>query len=279
MIPGMGDTNMTTDNPDRGDPDIPPDATANSDPHRAVRADGGDWNSEPTTGDDGWGADGTTDDGEDDQHADSEWETEGQTTDRGWVADGPNEGQPPSSPVGTRSSPNKGPDEQFCSSCGGVINRQATICPQCGVTTRNTTTKTQQEPMGRLAAALIGGIVGFVISFVLGLIVSFLSVFVALPTGGAIAGYLRGANTKESAITGGLSGVIASIPTLVLYGVILLFFGALGVAEGPEAFEGVAGVAIIGVVLFVVGLVLNIGLGALGGAIGAAVSDRQDPEL
>lgn len=41
-----------------------------------------------------------------------------------------------------RESP--GPDEQYCSSCGEVIKKQAEICPECGV---------RQSPVGGTSAS------------------------------------------------------------------------------------------------------------------------------
>lgn len=44
------------------------------------------------------------------------------------AADGENDGDQIQS-----DEPEKGADEQFCSSCGAVIKKEAAICPECGV--------------------------------------------------------------------------------------------------------------------------------------------------
>ncbi|AGN01458.1 hypothetical protein L593_07565 [Salinarchaeum sp. Harcht-Bsk1] len=52
-----------------------------------------------------------------------------------------------------------GPDEQYCASCGEIIERRAEICPHCGVRNRNapSTARTDRTTAGILAI-LLGGI-------------------------------------------------------------------------------------------------------------------------
>ncbi|ARS91868.1 hypothetical protein B1756_14475 [Natrarchaeobaculum aegyptiacum] len=39
-----------------------------------------------------------------------------------------------------------GPDEQFCSSCGELIKREAEICPHCGVRVAGTSSTDRKDP-------------------------------------------------------------------------------------------------------------------------------------
>lgn len=62
--------------------------------------------------------------------------------------------------VETSAESGKGADEQFCSSCGEVIKKDAEICPECGVS--------QSEDDGNPGvAALLSGI-GFIIPIAAG---------------------------------------------------------------------------------------------------------------
>lgn len=132
------------------------------------------------------------------------------------------------------------------------------------------------EPMGRLVAALIGGVIGFVSSFLLGLI-PFLGLLlgpIGMMGGGVVAGYLRGSELSESALTGGLAGLVGIIPSAALGVLFLSVFGFSAIAEGGGEFA--VGFGVIGLI-FLVALVFNVGLAALGGAIGSAITDRAPP--
>jgi len=130
------------------------------------------------------------------------------------------------------------------------------------------------EPTSRLIAALVGAAVTFVASIVFS-IIPVVGNLAALLAGGAAAGYLRGSDTTESAITGGLAGVIASAPLILVAGVVMFTLGVGAVGEGAIA-GGVVGLAIVAaLVLLVVGFVAVVC--AAGGAIGAAVTDRPAP--
>ena|SRR6056297_1596015 len=89
--------------------------------------------------------------------------------------------------------------------------------------------------------------------------------------GGAVAGYL---NRRDGVTAGALSGVIASIPILVvatfIFGSMLAFMPFSGGMMGPGMGPGFAGVMGIVAVTFGLGffLLYTVGLGALGGYLG-----------
>lgn len=175
-------------------------------------------------------------------------------------------------PEGRGEKPEKAHDEQYCESCGSVIKKKAAVCPECGVSTpgatggtRSSGSTTTQEPMDRYPAAGIGGGVALVVGFFLPI--------VGQVGGGAVTGFLRGPDAKESTICGGISGLIAAIPAMVIFG-LLLFLGAIGsMSEGASALGGIVAVGLI-LVLFVA---IYAGLGALGGFIGSILTDREAP--
>ncbi len=49
----------------------------------------------------------------------------------------------------------KGADEQFCQTCGAVINKKAELCPKCGVRQRQGNTKSKTT--AGVLALLLGG--------------------------------------------------------------------------------------------------------------------------
>lgn len=51
-----------------------------------------------------------------------------------------------------------GPDEEFCTSCGAVIKKEAEICPECGV--RHKVTQQSTTDKSRLSAALLALFLG-----------------------------------------------------------------------------------------------------------------------
>ena len=51
----------------------------------------------------------------------------------------------------------KGADEQFCSSCGEIIKKQAEICPECGVAQSGGTVSSSK---GRTTAAIFALFLG-----------------------------------------------------------------------------------------------------------------------
>lgn len=120
-------------------------------------------------------------------------------------------------------------------------------------------------PSGRLIAAIAGGAVAFFIGIIplLGPI-----------GGGVVSGYLRGSDTKEGVLTGGLAGLIASIPGALLAFLFLVLGGVGALIEGNgEAALGL----IVWIAVFLVAIVYMIVFCGLGGAIGAAISNRRAP--
>ena len=52
----------------------------------------------------------------------------------------------------------KGPDENFCASCGEVIKTMAEVCPKCGVRQRGTSRESSSAPM---LLNILLGLIGF----------------------------------------------------------------------------------------------------------------------
>lgn len=157
-------------------------------------------------------------------------------------------------------------DERYCESCGSAVTANAEICPECGV--RIGGTEAAVEPAGRWKAAILGGIVSFFLGWI---------PFVGPAAGGALAGYLRGSATKESALTGTLANVLASIPAVLLVG-LFVFLGVLGAGTmgGSAGAEAALGL-VVWLFIFAFSFAYFWGLGAVGGAIGASMTDRGQP--
>lgn len=51
-----------------------------------------------------------------------------------------------------------GADEQFCSSCGEIIKKEAEICPNCGVRQQSAASGSKDRTTAALLALLLGGI-------------------------------------------------------------------------------------------------------------------------
>lgn len=105
---------------------------------------------------------------------------------------------------------------------------------------------------------VIGGIVAIVLSFI-----PYSTVL-----GGAVAGYLEGGTLRDGAVVGAIAGIVALVPltvvALFLLGVFGLFAGLAGVAAG-----------LLVVLVLAVGLVYTVGLGVVGGVVGAYLADRS----
>jgi len=161
------------------------------------------------------------------------------------------------------------PGEQYCSNCGSVIAEAAELCPECGVRpdgeAQSGATNTSNEPSGRYLSAFVGGIVSFVVGWI---------PLIGPAAGGVVAGYLRGSDTKESAITGLVANVIAAIPMM---GLALLFMvlGCIGAAAGGEG-DAALGLFVCAII-FLASFVYFFVLGAAGGALGAAITNRDAP--
>lgn len=58
-------------------------------------------------------------------------------------------------------SESPGPDEEFCSSCGTVVKKEAEICPECGVRLNNVSSNNssnKDRTTAGILAILLGGI-------------------------------------------------------------------------------------------------------------------------
>lgn len=154
-----------------------------------------------------------------------------------------------------RSEP--GTDTKYCSECGNEISTKAAICPDCGVS-QDGAGGSSNEPSGRYMAAFIGSVVSFFFGWF---------PFLGPIAGGVVAGYFRGTDKKESVISAVIGTVLASVLFLA-FAVFGLF--AQAVEGTPETFIG-------WVILCVGALVYFYGFGALGGYLGAAISDRDSP--
>lgn len=171
---------------------------------------------------------------------------------------------------GTTADPvAKTADERYCESCGAAIAEAAEICPECGVRAGNeerlTGESSSDEPSGRYLSALVGGIVSFLVGWI---------PFVGPAAGGVVAGYLRGRDAKESAITGLIANVLAAVPMMGL-AVLFMILGGIGAAS-----EGASDVALglfLWALIFVASFVYFFALGAAGGALGAAITNRRAP--
>lgn len=171
---------------------------------------------------------------------------------------------------GTTARQGKSPGEKYCSNCGDPIASEAEICPSCGV--RQHGQRSRPAPYGRLKAAGIGGFLGFVVLLIP--IVNLFSPFV----GGLVAGSLRGSNTVESALTGALANVVASVP-LVVFGGLFFLLMTFGVVSDPTMGTGEAALGLaVWFGIFAVGFGLFYAVGAACGALGAALSGRAEPE-
>jgi TM2 domain-containing membrane protein YozV len=51
-----------------------------------------------------------------------------------------------------------GADEQYCSSCGEIIKKQAEICPECGVSQKTTNNSDKDRTTAGIFALLLGGL-------------------------------------------------------------------------------------------------------------------------
>lgn len=194
----------------------------------------------------------------------------------------------------------------YCPDCGSEISAQAEVCPDCGAAQRTgpanrtptgptnqasagtmnetpagttkqapggpanetptgTANQAPAEPMGRVGAALVGAAVSLFVGWF---------PLVGPAFGGIAAGYLRGDDVTESALTGTLGNVIASIPLLLLA---LLFIG-LGTIGAIVEGNGDAGLGlVIWLIVFAISFAYFYGLGALGGVLGAKITDRGTP--
>jgi hypothetical protein len=113
----------------------------------------------------------------------------------------------------------------------------------------------------------------------LGAVVTVVTSFVPLSPilGGAVAAYLRRGGRREGARVGALSGAVAAVPALALAA---LAFGGLSVVATAVGAAG--GTVVLGALLLVAtGLLVTavVGLGALGGYLGAVLVERRAADV
>lgn len=112
--------------------------------------------------------------------------------------------------------------------------------------------------------ALIGAAVTIIFTFI-----PFSSVL-----GGAVAGYLEGGELGDGIRVGAISGLIATVPMLLVFFFLgsILSFGMMG-AGGPRMLA-IGGAFVLFALLFAA--VYIVGLSAVGGAVGAVIKDDPD---
>lgn len=120
------------------------------------------------------------------------------------------------------------------------------------------------EGFGFWGNALLGAVVTIVLSFV-----PFSPVL-----GGGVAGFLQGPDRRAGVWVGAVSGVVASIPILLV-----LLAAALFVPVGVAVTDVGLGIPVLVILLLLTLLLLLLvygaGLSALGGYVGAAVAERR----
>lgn len=111
---------------------------------------------------------------------------------------------------------------------------------------------------------------------VVGALVAAVTAFVPLSPvlGGAVAAYLQGGDRDEGTRVGGLSGLVGVAPVVVLLVVLVVVFA---VAATEVALGGVVAVVVAAAMLFsvAVSVLYAVVLGALGGYLGVALSERR----
>jgi hypothetical protein len=114
---------------------------------------------------------------------------------------------------------------------------------------------------------------------VIGAVVTVLTSFVPLSPviGGAVAGYLQ---RRDGPTVGALSGVLAAIPLVAVFGLFLAVFAAVIGLGAPTEFLAFGALGAIGLVLLFLGLVvISAVLGALGGLLGVYLYEETDGDL
>lgn len=115
-----------------------------------------------------------------------------------------------------------------------------------------------RELSSKFKSAFVGSIAAFFFGWV---------PFIGPVFGGVLAGYLRGPDSREGVKTGILASIIASVPLLLLAGLV----GLAQVTEGvPEGLIGLLMIVTVSCVYFY-------GCGAVEGYVGSAFSNRDSP--
>lgn len=94
--------------------------------------------------------------------------------------------------------------------------------------------------------------------------------------GGALAGYLTGTDRSVGVKAGALSGVFVSAVAVLLSLVVVAFFSVFAIAGAPRAGLGlgILGFGLVAIVGLVAVLAYTVGLGALGGYLGAYLHEE-----
>lgn len=111
---------------------------------------------------------------------------------------------------------------------------------------------------------LLNGLIGGVVAVVLGFI-PFSTVL-----GGGVAGYLEGGTYNDGAKVGGIAGLIAFLPIVAVFAVVLLFIPVAGAVDpGPQ-------IALWAILLFVLAIsaVYAVGLSIVGGVLGVYLNEE-----
>jgi hypothetical protein len=114
---------------------------------------------------------------------------------------------------------------------------------------------------------------------VIGAVVTVLTSFVPVSPviGGAVAGYLQG---RDGPTVGALSGVLAALPLLALFGLLLAFLGAFVGFGAPGELLAFGALGLAGLlVAFVVLVAISGALGAFGGLLGVYIHEETDGDL
>lgn len=114
---------------------------------------------------------------------------------------------------------------------------------------------------------------------VIGAVVTVLTSFVPVSPviGGAVAGYLQ---RRDGPTVGAVSGVLAAIPLLGVFGLLLTFLGVLVGFGAPGDFLAFGALGLAGLlVAFVVLVAISGALGALGGLLGVYIYEETDGDL
>lgn len=98
--------------------------------------------------------------------------------------------------------------------------------------------------------------------------------FVPLSTllGGAIGGFLQGADAREGVIVGALAGLLTLLPFGAIGFGVLFVLGIVGAGGAP--IEGIVVFFVFALVIAVVAFLYTVGLSALGGFLGATLADE-----
>ena len=93
--------------------------------------------------------------------------------------------------------------------------------------------------------------------------------------GGGVAGYLQGGTDRDGLRVGALAGLLAAIPLLLVFGLVVLVMSFGMVVTGE-----MAGPLFVVALLFVIALFVvayTVVLSAVGGLVGSALADRREP--